>query len=87
MKFIAQIDVMPLKNLLDPQGKAVMQTLHNLKYSDISDVRIGKHICFTVDAKDLESAKQMAEEVSRKVLTNPVMEFFKVIVSKVEEVE
>ncbi len=85
MKFLAQINVMPLNNLLDPQGKAVKQTLHNLKYIDVSDVRIGKHINMLIDAKDEQSAKQVAEEISRKVLTNQVMEYFKITVSKVDE--
>ncbi len=44
MKYIAHINVMPLKELLDPQGKAVNNSLHNLGLSHIQDVRIGKHI-------------------------------------------
>lgn len=78
---------MPLNNLLDPQGKAVKQTLQSLKYSEISDVRIGKHIKLIIDASDEQSAKQIAEEISRKVLTNPVMEYFKINVCKFEVVE
>lgn len=84
MKFTAQINIMPLNNLLDPQGKAVKQTLHSLKYSEISDVRIGKHIKIVIDANDEQSAKQIAEEISRKVLANPVMEYFKINVSKLD---
>lgn len=76
MRFVAQIDVMPLKNLLDPQGKAVKQTLKNLGYKETNDIRIGKHIELTVEAPDEETAKQIAEEISRKVLSNQVMEYF-----------
>lgn len=87
MKFLAKIDVMPLKNLLDPQGKAVKQTLLNLKYSEISNVRLGKHVNLEIDAADEQSAKQIAEEISRKVLANPVMEYFKINVCKLDNVE
>ncbi len=73
---------MPLKNLLDPQGKAVKQTLNNLKYDNIADVRLGKHIVLTIDAADKENAKLIAEEISNKVLANQVMESFKIKVQK-----
>ena len=44
MKFKAEIDVMPLEALLDPQGKAVSQSMVNLGLAEITNVRIGKHI-------------------------------------------
>ena len=84
MKYIAQIDVMPLKNLLDPQGKAVNNTLHNLKYNTVSDVRIGKHIELAIEAEDETTAKATAEEISKKVLANQVMEYFTIKISKAE---
>ncbi|MEA3450269.1 MAG: phosphoribosylformylglycinamidine synthase subunit PurS [Bacteroidota bacterium] len=82
MKFTAEIDVMPLGNLLDPQGKAVKQTLINLKYDNIANVRLGKHIVLTIDAVDKENAKKIAEEVSKKVLANQVMEHFDIKIKK-----
>jgi len=82
MKFIVEIDVMPLENLLDPQGKAIKQTLLNLKYDNIDNVRLGKHITLTIEAPDEENAKQIAEEISKKVLANQVMEYFKIEVKK-----
>jgi len=82
MKFIAEIEVMPLENLLDPQGKAVKQTLLNLKYNNVNNVRIGKLITLTIDAPDKENAKQIAEEISKKVLANQVMECFKIEIKK-----
>jgi len=78
MKFIAHINVMPLPNLLDPQGKAVKQVLQNLKYNSVSNVRIGKHITLEFDAEDEDTAKQIADEISRKVLTNQVVETYKI---------
>lgn len=80
MKFFVQIDVMPLKNLLDPQGKAVTMTLKNLGYKETDNVRIGKHIDMTIDATDETAAKQTAEEIARKVLSNPIMEYFSLTV-------
>ena len=64
--------------LLDPQGKAVMSGLKNLGLPAVSDVRIGKNIQLQVDADSEEKAKQIAEEASRKLLANEVMEYFEV---------
>jgi phosphoribosylformylglycinamidine synthase subunit PurS len=82
MKFNVQVKVMPLKELLDPQGKAVMSGLGNLGLQSIEDVRIGKSISLVVEAKTKEEAKSIAEEASKKLLANPVMEYFEVSVSK-----
>ena len=69
---------MPLKDLLDPQGKAVLGGLHYLGLSGVQEVRIGKHITLQIEADNEEVAKQMAEEASKKLLANPVMEFFEI---------
>ena len=50
MTYNIQVKVMPLKDLLDPQGKAVLGGLQNLGLKDVEDVRIGKHITLQVDA-------------------------------------
>lgn len=78
MTYTVQVKVMPLKELLDPQGKAVMTGLKNLGISDVSDVRIGKNIHLQVEADSEEKAKQIAEEASKKLLANEVMEYFEV---------
>ena len=78
MNFTVQIKVMPLKELLDPQGKAVMGGLENLGLSGVEDVRVGKNISLQVNAETAEQAKQIAEEASKKLLANPVMEYFEV---------
>ena len=72
---------MPLKELLDPQGKAVMGGLQNLGIRSVSDVRIGKSISLQIEAASAEEAKQIAEEASRKLLANPVMEYFETTVN------
>jgi phosphoribosylformylglycinamidine synthase PurS subunit len=81
MMFTVQIKVMPLKELLDPQGKAVMGGLENLGLSGVEDVRVGKNITLQVNADTVEKAKQIAEEASKKLLSNPVMEYFEVSVN------
>ena len=72
---------MPLKELLDPQGKAVLGGLENLGLSGVEDVRIGKNITLVVNADSAEKAKQIAEEATKKLLANPVMEYFEVSVN------
>ncbi len=78
MTYNVQIKVMPLKELLDPQGKAVLGGLQNLGLNKVADVRIGKHITLQVDASSEAEAKQLAEEASKKLLANPVMEFYEI---------
>ena len=81
MIFSVDIKVMPLKELLDPQGKAVMGGLANLGIVKVADVRVGKNISLQIDAASADEAKQIAEEASRQLLANPVMEYFEVLVS------
>jgi phosphoribosylformylglycinamidine synthase PurS subunit len=78
MTYNVQIKVMPLKDLLDPQGKAVLGGLQNLGLGTVSDVRVGKHITLQIEADTEAQAKQIAEEASKKLLANPVMEFFEI---------
>ena len=81
MNFLAEIKIMPLKELLDPQGKAVMGGLSNLGLKNIEDVRIGKHIQLHIEANDEGEAKRIAEEASEKLLANPVMEEYTILIS------
>ncbi len=78
MTYNVQIKVMPLKDLLDPQGKAVMGGLQNLGINGVTDVRVGKHITLQIEAASEEAAKQLAEDASKKLLANPVMEFYEI---------
>ena len=81
MIYSVEIKVMPLKELLDPQGKAVMGGLSSLGLDGVEDVRIGKNIRLQVNAESSEQAKAIAEEASKKLLSNPVMEYFEVSVN------
>lgn len=79
--YTVQIKVMPLKELLDPQGKAIAGGLQNLGLNTIEDVRVGKNITLQINADSESQAKQIAEEAGKKLLANPVMEYFEVSVN------
>jgi len=83
MKFIAEIDIMPMKALLDPQGKAVSQTLQNIGHSGISNVRIGKHVQIEFESENEDSAKLIIDEICKKVLINPIMEGFEFTIKSI----
>ncbi len=76
MKYTANINVMPLKALLDPQGKTVTASMKKLNLPEIENVRIGKHITLEVEASGKEEAKQKVDEACKKLLANPIMEFY-----------
>ena len=81
MTYTAQVKVMPHKELLDPQGKAVLGGLANLGLHGIQDVRIGKNISLQIEANSAVEAKAIAEDAAKKLLANAVMEMFEVTVS------
>lgn len=74
MNYIAEINVMPLKDLLDPAGKAVAAGLSKLGIESVTDVRIGKHIKLQLSCLSEDEAMKIAKEASQKLLANPVME-------------
>jgi len=65
--------------LLDPQGKAVEGSLPALGWTNVRDVRVGKHIELTVDAVDAETARAQVEEMAVRLLSNPVIETFRIL--------
>jgi len=80
MKFTAEINVMPQKALLDPQGKAVGANLKNIGLDALTSVRIGKHITLDVEADSKEAAEAMVKEACEKLLINPVMESYDFVI-------
>ena len=76
MKYTAHINIMPLNELLDPQGKAVNNSLHNLGLTGVNDVRIGKHITLHVEANSADAAEAITRDACKKLLANQVMESF-----------
>ena len=83
MKFKAEIDVMPLEALLDPQGKAVTSSMVNLGLSAISNVRIGKHMTVWLDADSIEKANEMVDQACQKLLCNAIMEQYNFSVEQI----
>jgi phosphoribosylformylglycinamidine synthase len=74
MKFIAEINIMPLRVLLDPQGKAVTSSMKNLGFREVSNVRVGKHITLEITSETREHAMERVRDACSKILSNPVIE-------------
>ncbi len=75
------VEVMPKEGILDPQGKAVMQALHQLGYDEVNGVRVGKRIVLDVNETDEATAIKRAEEMADTLLANENVEGFKVHVA------
>jgi phosphoribosylformylglycinamidine synthase len=68
--------------LSDPQGKAVEGSLPALGWTNVSRVRVGKHIDVTVDAESHMAAREQVEEMARRLLSNPVIEDFQILAAE-----
>ncbi len=75
-KFQAEIDVMPKKEILDPQGKAVTGSMKNLGLAEIQNVRIGKHISLEIEAENEQTAHSKVETACKNLLANLIMESY-----------
>jgi phosphoribosylformylglycinamidine synthase PurS subunit len=78
MIFLAQVNIMPLTELLDPKGKATELALHHLGFKSATNVRIGKHITLEVEAPSLDIAYNELEKMALQLLSNPVIETFEI---------
>ena len=76
MKARVAIDVMLKDGILDPQGKTVQESLPSLGFDGVSEVRIGKHISLEIEGGSRDEVVQRIEEMSRRFLSNPVIEDF-----------
>jgi phosphoribosylformylglycinamidine synthase len=83
MKFLAEINIMPHKELLDPQGKAVMNGLNNMGYMQIENIRIGKKINVSIDANSASHAESIAKEACEKLLVNKIMEEYSINLTEI----
>ena len=83
MKFNADINVMPLKALLDPQGKAVTASMQNIGFKTVENVRIGKHITLQIEADSKQEAEAKVEEACKTILSNQVMEYYEYTVTEI----
>ena len=72
--------IITLKNgVLDPQGKAIQQTLNGMNFGDVKEVRQGKYFEIEVDNKDEAKSKEKVEDMCKKLLANLVIEDYKII--------
>lgn len=85
MTFRAEIKIMPVPEILDPQGKAISAGLENLGIQGVQDARMGKHIQLEVSAATVEEAHTQVEEACRKLLVNPIMETYSFQIEALEE--
>ena len=65
--------------VLDPQGKAIQQTLNGMGFANVKDVRKGKYFDIDIEESDEQKAKLSAEEICKKLLANQGIEDFKII--------
>nr|MBS0036938.1 phosphoribosylformylglycinamidine synthase subunit PurS [Saprospiraceae bacterium] len=84
-KYTAHIRIMPMRELLDPQGKAVAKNISNLGIQGVSDVRIGKSIELYLEAKSEELARENVEKACKKLLANLIMENYEFELEEIQE--
>jgi len=85
MKHRFEVIITLKEGLLDPQGKAIEGSLPAMGWDNVSHVRVGKHVELTVDAESEEAARARVEEITTRLLSNPVIEDFRLL--ETEEVE
>ncbi len=77
MRWLARVFVTPKQGILDPQGKAIQQSLHALGYPEVGDVRLGKYLEMEVADVSRESAESRVREMCERLLANRVIEDFR----------
>ncbi len=76
MEFRFAVNVTPKPGILDPQGRAVEQSLPHLGVGGVSDVRVGRRVELTVAAADEEEARALVDRLARELLSNPLIEAY-----------
>lgn len=74
----AIVTVTPKKSILDPQGDAVRKAIHHLGMECVGSVRVGKHIELEISGSDIAKTREKLEEVAKNLLSNPVIEDYKI---------
>ena len=77
-RYHVEIQVVPRRGLLDPQGKAVTDALHTLGFGAVANVHVGRHLVLELDAPSDETARQQSREMCERLLANPVTEDFRI---------
>ena len=84
MTFTAEINIMPRKELLDPQGKTVVNNLDHIGVEGVTDMRIGKHITMTLEANSEDDAREKVNTACEKLLANIIMETYEFTLHEME---
>ena len=79
MTYTFEVLVRLRPGLLDPQGKAVEGSLPAMGWTNVSGVRVGRHVELTIEAEDEGAARAQVEEMARRLLSNPVIEDFVIV--------
>jgi phosphoribosylformylglycinamidine synthase len=79
MKHRFEVLVSLKPGLLDPQGKAVEGSLPAMGWTNVSNVRVGKHIELTIEADSEDAAREQVQEMAHRLLSNPVIEDFRIL--------
>ena len=74
-----KVIITPKNGVLDPQGKAIQQTLNGMGFSSLKEVRQGKYFDIEIEENDENKAKSQVEEMCKKLLANLVIEDYKII--------
>ena len=77
-RYRVEVQVVPRRGLLDPQGKAVADALHTLGFAGVRDVRVGRHVIIDADAPEAADAERSVREMCSRLLANPVTEDFEI---------
>ena len=80
-RFAARVEVTLKAAVNDPQGNAVLGGLRSLGFSGVRSVRVGKLLTLEIEAPDAESARRQADDMCAKLLANPVIESYSVLIA------
>ena len=84
MKRQFQVTVTLKEGLANPEGKAIEDAAPTMGWEGVSDVKVGKHITFFVDADSAETARRIAGEMAERLLSNPVIEEYSLVSAEAE---
>jgi phosphoribosylformylglycinamidine synthase len=79
-RYEAVVEISHLPGIADPQGATIERSLPALGYDNVSQVRVGKSIRLVVDAESEDDARAQVDEMSRRLLSNPVIEAYAVTI-------
>jgi len=77
-RFKVSVHIVPRKGLLDPQGKAVADSLRTLGFAAVADVHVGRHVVIEMAAADAGAAEAAVRDMCGRLLANPVTEDFEI---------